>query len=75
MIKLALTRQNITELFSQLKNICYLEKNQEKFENLLYAVNNYEDVTLYFKHTIRDCQQEKAKREVLEKVRDNVHSG
>ena len=59
------------ELFSQLKNICYLEKNKNICQNLLYVVNNYEeDVALYLKHMIRDCQQEKAKRDTLKNVGD-----
>ena len=45
--------QNMIELFSQLRNIFYLEKNMELCEDLLYVVNNYEeDVTLYLKYII-----------------------
>ena len=41
------------ELFSQLKNICHLEKNKEIYEGLFYVVNNYEeDVALYLKHIV-----------------------
>ena len=59
------------ELFSQVKNICYLEKNKEICKYLLYVVNNYEeDVTLYWKHIIRDCQQEKAKGDTLQNLGD-----
>ena len=63
--------QNMIELFSQVKNICYLEKNKEICKYLLYVVNNYEeDVTLYWKHIIRDCQQEKAKGDTLQNLGD-----
>ena len=41
-------------------------------QDLLYVVDNYEeDVMLYLKHTIADCQQEKAKRDMLESLGDN----
>ena len=34
-------------------------------------MNNYEeDVALYLKHMIRDCQQEKAKRDILQNIGD-----
>ena len=63
--------QNMIELFSQLKSICYLEKNKNICQNLLHVVNNYEeDVALYLKHMIRDCQQEKAKRDILQNIGD-----
>ena len=40
-------------------------------EDLLYVVNNYEeDVTLYFKHIIWNCQQDKAKTDTLENSGD-----
>ena len=45
--------QNMIQLFSQLKNICHLEKNKEIYEGLFYVVNNYEeDVALYLKHIV-----------------------
>ena len=36
--------QNMTELFSQVKNICYLEKNKEICKDLLHVVNNYDSL-------------------------------
>ena len=37
----------------------------------MYVQNNYEeDVTLYLKHIIQDCQQEKAKRDTLQNLGD-----
>ena len=49
-----------------------MEKNKEMLQDLLYVVDNYEeDVMLYLKHTIADCQQDKAKRDMLENLGDN----
>ena len=48
-----------------------MEKNKEICKDLLYVVNNYEeDLTLYLKHIIRDCQQEKAKGDTLQNLGD-----
>ena len=48
-----------------------MEKDKETSEDLLYVMYNYEeDVTLCLKHTIRDCQQEKAKRDALQNLGD-----
>ena len=49
-----------------------MEKNKEMLQDLSYVLDNYEeDVMLYLKHTIGDCQQEKAKRDMLENFGDN----
>ena len=48
-----------------------MEKDKETSEDLLYVMYNYEeDVTLCLKHIIRDCQQEKAKRDALQNLGD-----
>ena len=63
---------NILEIFSQIKQFCDKELNQELKEDLLYDINTIEeDIGLYMKHIIWDCQQEKAKQDVLEHLGNN----
>ena len=63
---------NILEIFSQIKQFCDKELNQELKEDFLYDINTIEeDIGLYMKHIIRDCQQEKAKQDVLEHLGNN----
>ena len=63
---------NILEIFSQIKQFCDKELNQELKEDLLYDINTIEeDIGLYMKHIIRDCQQEKTKQDVLEHLGNN----
>ena len=53
---------NILEIFSQIKQFCDKELNQELKEHLLYDINVIEEnISLYIKHIKRDCQQERAK--------------
>ena len=53
---------NILEIFSQIKQFCDKELNQELKEHLLYDINAIEEnISLYIKHIKRDCQQERAK--------------
>ena len=49
--------------------MCEKELNQEIQKDLLYDINTFEeDITVRMKHIIRDCQQDKAKQDVLEKL-------
>ena len=44
---------NILEIFSQIKQFCEKESNQELKEDLLYDINTIEeDIGLYMKHII-----------------------
>ena len=64
---------NKSEIFSQIKQFCDKELNQELKENLLYDINTIEkDIGLYMKHIIQDCQQEKAKQDVIKHLGNNI---